>query len=96
MIDSTEGPDTGHTRIEDPATRAELSDLAAHVSRAIGDLSPARQAAVRLHLSGYERREIADLMRWSEGRTRNLLSRGLMDLREVLAQRGIGVEADAT
>jgi len=64
------------------------------VGRAIDTLPAARQAAVRLHLAGYARMEIADLMHWSEGRTRNLLSRGLAELRERLAEQGIGVEAD--
>jgi RNA polymerase sigma-70 factor (ECF subfamily) len=96
MIDSIVEADALGTKAEDPSSRVELSDLAARVARAIDDLPPARQAAVRLHLSGYGRREIAELMRWSEGRTRNLLSRGLSDLREVLSGLGVNVEADVS
>jgi RNA polymerase sigma-70 factor (ECF subfamily) len=96
MIDSLADADALGTHTEDPSSRVELSDLAAHVARAIDDLPPARQAAVRLHLSGYGRREIAELMRWSDGRTRNLLYRGLSDLRDVLAGLGVSVEADVS
>jgi len=39
---------------------------------------------------GYRREEIAELLRWSDARTRNLLYRGLADLRAVLIAQGIG------
>jgi RNA polymerase sigma-70 factor (ECF subfamily) len=39
---------------------------------------------------GYDREEIADLLHWSEAKTRNLLYRGLEDLRQLLVARGIG------
>jgi RNA polymerase sigma-70 factor (ECF subfamily) len=42
-----------------------------------------------MHLAGYERHEIAELLGWSEAKTRNLLYRGLADLREVLDSWGI-------
>ena len=38
--------------------------------------------------------EIADLLGWSEAKTRNLLYRGLGDLRARLTEQGIGWEAD--
>lgn len=47
-----------------------------------------------MYLAGYGREEIADLMGWTEAKTRNLLYRGLGDLRERLTQMGIGPEAD--
>lgn len=68
-------------------------ELAGEVERALETLAPARAPVVRLHLSGYSREEIAELYGWTEGKTRNLLYRGLADLREVLNQRGIGPEA---
>jgi RNA polymerase sigma-70 factor (ECF subfamily) len=44
---------------------------------------------VRMHLAGYERHEIADLLGWTEPKTRNLLYRGLSDLRQILESWGI-------
>jgi hypothetical protein len=38
--------------------------------------------------------EIAGLMNWSASRTRNLVYRGLADLRTALAARGIGYRHD--
>jgi len=73
-----------------PDTALVSSELAAEIERALETLAPARAPVVRLFLSGYSREEIADLFGWSEGKTRNLLYRGLADLRETLSERGIG------
>jgi RNA polymerase sigma factor (sigma-70 family) len=73
----------------DPHLQLEGSDLAERVHRAIETITPARRPAVRMHLAGYPREEIADLMGWSEARTRNLLYRGLADLRERLLAEGV-------
>ncbi|MDZ7632034.1 MAG: sigma-70 family RNA polymerase sigma factor [Gemmatimonadaceae bacterium] len=47
-----------------------------------------RRAVVGLHLRGTPREEIAVLLRWSEAKTRNLLYRGLDDLRLCLRNAG--------
>ena len=60
------------------------------VARIQVGISQSRSPAVRMHLAGYPREEIASLMGWTEAKTRNLLYRGLADLRERLAQEGIG------
>jgi len=60
------------------------------VHRALALLAEPRRAVVRMHLAGYERSEIAELLGWSEPKTRNLLYRGLADLRRILASWGIG------
>jgi len=73
-----------------PAEAAELGDLAERVARAVEMLAPARRPAVRMHLAGYAREEIAQLLGWSEAKTRNLLYRGLADLRAALLRQGIG------
>jgi RNA polymerase sigma factor (sigma-70 family) len=77
----------------DPKRRADASvegdELAATVHRAIGLLAESRRAVVRMHLAGYERSEIADLLGWTEPKTRNLLYRGLADLRQILESWGI-------
>jgi RNA polymerase sigma-70 factor (ECF subfamily) len=69
---------------------AEASELSRRLERAIGALSPAREVAVRLHLAGYPREEIAMLMGWTEPKTRNLIYRGLSELRDRLAELGVG------
>jgi DNA-directed RNA polymerase specialized sigma24 family protein len=47
-----------------------------------------------MYLAGFERDEIADLLGWSEAKTRNLLYRGLADLRESLQSWGYGPGAE--
>ncbi len=59
------------------------------VATAIQELAPNRRAVVRMYLAGYDRDEIATLLKWSEAKTRNLLYRGLDDLRDLLIARGI-------
>jgi RNA polymerase sigma factor (sigma-70 family) len=60
------------------------------VAAALAELQPNRRVAVRLHLMGYGRDEIAALLHWNEAKTRNLIYRGLEDLRRLLTVRGIG------
>lgn len=69
--------------------RAELADM---LGETITELSESRRPVVRMYLVGYSREEIADLLGWSEAKTRNLLYRGLDDLRNGLRLRGIGPE----
>ena len=82
--------DTTPARQPGPDESLDESELARSVVRAVATLPSARQAVVRLHLNGYHREEIAKLLGWSEAKTRNLLYRGLDDLRAVLAKEGIG------
>jgi RNA polymerase sigma-70 factor (ECF subfamily) len=85
--------DTRASAAADVRRRADASleenELAAAVHRAIGLLQESRRAVVRMHLAGYEREEIAQLLGWSEAKTRNLLYRGLADLRQILESWGI-------
>jgi RNA polymerase sigma-70 factor (ECF subfamily) len=48
-----------------------------------------------MYLAGYSGEEVANVMGWSEAKTRNLLYRGLGDLRERLRELGIGWEIRA-
>ena len=68
--------------------RAELADA---MRRALEGLPASRRPPVRMYLAGYDHREIADLLGWSEAKARNLLYRGLADLREQLS--GLGITA---
>jgi len=67
----------------------EEHETARAVHRALGLLAESRRAVVRMHLAGYDRDEIAELLGWSEAKTRNLLYRGLNDLRQILESWGM-------
>ncbi len=79
----------------EPEQSLESSELAQQVARAIDTITPSRRPVVRMYLAGYTREEIAAVLGWSEAKTRNLLYRGLADLRERLTEQGIGPEAVA-
>lgn len=64
-------------------------ELERHVVAALDALPLSRRTVVRLYLSGYEREEIAELLGWSEAKTRNLMYRGLADLRARLTEMGV-------
>lgn len=76
-----------------PERAAELDRVMARVEAAIGRLAENRRLAVRLHLQGLTSDEIGDLLGWTEPKARNLVSRGMRDLREALAAEGIDYEA---
>ena len=78
--------------VRGPDAELEATELAGQVARAIETIPASRRPAVRMYLAGYPREEIASLMGWSEAKTRNLLYRGLADLRERLTELGIGWE----
>jgi RNA polymerase sigma-70 factor (ECF subfamily) len=71
----------------------EIVEMQELVGQAVDGLIPARRSVVKMYLAGYGREEIADLLGWTEPKTRNLLYRGLADLRTALTDMGIGPEA---
>lgn len=73
-----------------PDAELEQRELAERIDRAIAELAEPRDVVVRLHLSGYDRFEIARLLGWTEPKVRNLIYRGLADLRALLLEQGIG------
>ena len=76
---------------ERAADRRRLLEL---VLAQLQDLPPDRRRAVALHLQGFTTQEIADLLTWTEPRARNLVYRGLDELRRRLRQQGIEYEAE--
>jgi len=64
------------------------SDLGAAIMRELNTMVEARRVVVRMHLAGYEREEMTSLLGWSDAKVRNLLYRGLQDLRERLTRAG--------
>jgi RNA polymerase sigma-70 factor (ECF subfamily) len=77
-----------------PESEAQRRQLAGKIRNALGRLSDNRRRAVGLYLEGFGSREIADLLGWSEAKARNLLYRGLRDLRAQLCIEGIEYEID--
>jgi RNA polymerase sigma factor (sigma-70 family) len=72
-----------------PHETLEARELASQIGAALETLAIDRRVAVRLHLAGYDREDIARMLGWTEARTRNLLYRGLDDLRRRLTEMGI-------
>lgn len=73
-----------------PAATLEEREFADRIFAAVDQLPDARRAVVRMYLAGYGRREIAQALACAETRVRNLLHRGLVELRERLVREGIG------
>jgi len=73
-----------------PDSDFEQRELGENIHRAVSQLAEPRDVIVRLYLSGYDRLEIARLLGWTEPKVRNLLYRGLADLRTALTHQGIG------
>lgn len=73
-----------------PESDLHTSEVFDQVSAAVDSIADSRRPVVRMYLQGYSREDIAEFLGWSEAKTRNLLYRGLADLREKLLERGIG------
>jgi RNA polymerase sigma factor (sigma-70 family) len=84
-----EDEDGGMPEVPGPDEHFAESELAEQVERAIETIHPSRRPAVRMHLLGHSREEIARVMGWTQAKTRNLIYRGLADLRERLEAQGI-------
>lgn len=81
----------GRSELEDLPERGELAE---RVAASVDQLLDSRRPVVRMYLAGYKLEEIAALLGWTAARTRNLLYRGLGDLRELLQRQGIGPQGD--
>jgi RNA polymerase sigma factor (sigma-70 family) len=74
---------------DDPHRRLEVKELQSALLEVIERLSPERARAVRLHLAGFTVQEVMALCGWPYHKARNLIARGLAEVRERLRQRGI-------
>jgi RNA polymerase sigma factor (sigma-70 family) len=59
------------------------------LTAALASLAPDRGRAVRAHLGGWSVQELMGLTGWSYQRARNLVARGMADLRAALIARGV-------
>ncbi|HEV8268613.1 MAG TPA: RNA polymerase sigma factor [Thermoanaerobaculia bacterium] len=80
---------------ESPLRRAERRELGRKVQEALGRVAESRRRAVALHLQGFTNEETAKLLGFTEPKARNLIYRGLEDLRAELRAMGIDDETDA-
>lgn len=67
-------------------------DLKHMVGEAVESLKDSRRRVVRLFLLNMTLEEISILLNWSEAKTRNLLYRGLNDLKRRLKEKGLEYE----
>jgi RNA polymerase sigma factor (sigma-70 family) len=72
----------------DPEDDARGRQLAAATEAALGELAPERAQAARAHLAGFSVEEIMSTHGWPYQKARNLVARGMADLRRLLAARG--------
>ncbi|HYE75217.1 MAG TPA: RNA polymerase sigma factor [Blastocatellia bacterium] len=77
-----------------PDRQLEQKQTMYKVAAALAQLPENRRQVVSLYLKGMFSQEIADLLGWSEAKARNLLYRGLKDLREQLKAEGIDCEIE--
>jgi len=88
-IDADDGPALPSTS-PDPESAAAATELGTQIDRAIGTLQDERARAVRAHLAGYSVEEIMQVYAWTYQKARNLIARGMADLREELKKGGYG------
>lgn len=79
-----------------PEAALDASETSRAVLTAIEQIPKSRRAVVRMYLMGHPPMEIAGLMGWTEPKTRNLLYRGLADLRAELTSMGYGPTGEVT
>jgi RNA polymerase sigma factor (sigma-70 family) len=72
-----------------PEAVAERREWLRKIDAAMRQLAENRRIAVGLHLQGLTTQQIADLLEWTEPKARNLVHRGLRDLRDALRTEGI-------
>jgi RNA polymerase sigma factor (sigma-70 family) len=76
-------------RLADPEQIAAGRQRREALAAALASLAPDRARAVRAHLGGWSVQEVMELSGWSYQRTRNLIARGMADLRSALIARGV-------
>jgi RNA polymerase sigma factor (sigma-70 family) len=73
----------------DPEQALADKQIADGVERCIATLDEDRQVAVRGHLAGLTVDEIMEINAWPYQKARNLIARGMADLRQLVRKQGI-------
>jgi RNA polymerase sigma-70 factor (ECF subfamily) len=77
----------------DPELAARHAEALRAIDRELAAMPERRRLAVRLHLQGFDPTEIGRLAGWSVPKARNLVYRGLDELRSRLHARGIDYDS---
>jgi RNA polymerase sigma factor (sigma-70 family) len=70
-----------------PLANVEARQLRERIERALSGLPADRQRAARAHLAGFDVAEIMEMTDWPYQKARNLVARGMADLRTRLAEQ---------
>jgi RNA polymerase sigma-70 factor (ECF subfamily) len=73
----------------------DQEELKIIINEALDGLIESRRKVVKLYLLNLNIKEIALFYHWSEHKTRNLLYRGLLDLKKILKERNINYEYES-
>lgn len=73
----------------DPESTLEGRELGKLVDECLDALAPDRARAVRAHLAGFDVGDTMRLYGWTYQRARNLVARGMSDLRAALRKKGV-------
>jgi RNA polymerase sigma-70 factor (ECF subfamily) len=79
---------------DSPERLAESREAVDKVMSAVAKLPDAQRRAVGMYLQGMTSQDVADVMEWSEPKARNLVYRGLKELRKSLREEGIDYEIE--
>jgi RNA polymerase sigma factor (sigma-70 family) len=82
-------PDGAPSPQGDPFAALRAKEQGEAIEGSLEQLAPDRRRAARAHLAGFEVAEIMDMYGWTYQKARNLIARGMADLREALRSRGI-------
>jgi RNA polymerase sigma factor (sigma-70 family) len=80
----------GLTSPHDPHVELDRKEKMGHIRAAVEAIAPDRRQAVWAHLSGFDVTEIMDRYGWTYQKARNLVSRGMADVRRILQEGGLG------
>ena len=86
---SAGGPEPLQDGMQDPERRAGSAQAAEVLGQCLQELAERRREVVELHLQGHGHVEIAAMLGISDEAVRKLVSRGMDELRELLARRGL-------
>jgi DNA-directed RNA polymerase specialized sigma24 family protein len=75
---------------DDPHSALDRKEKMAQIKAALDVIAPDRREAVSAHLSGFDVAEIMRRHGWSYHKARNLVARGMADMRRVLEENGWG------
>lgn len=82
-------PIDGAAEPADPRQPADARELSVAFGAALSSLADDRRRAVKAHLEGFSVDDIMKMYAWTYQRARNLIARGMADLRAALRERGI-------